>query len=336
MMLQTKKMITNLSSNPWADIPTAISGQLSRRRVTIEADFALFWFRDEAGRPGLLIEISRLISHSLLKEARISIRDIAVDVIEVAEEGIRSLVIRLEDTQKQDVFLKLCLDLVEHVKASEQKQDTFRVVCRRLKKWQSLLSGKAQHLLSANEVQGLYAELYFLSEMLDKGSVSEGMLIRGWKGPDKNQHDFILGDIAVEIKSVTGDQRGAVRITSEDQLTTHLDRLYLRVYFLSEPETDARGESLNSIIRRVARQLTEQENRDLFETKLETARYIDIPDYDTPHFRVKDCRSYLVAEDFPRITRNNLPVGIENVTYDLLLPGIDKFHIGEIQVREDS
>ncbi len=253
-----------------------------------------------------------------------------MDVIEVAEEGIRALIIKLEDTQNQDVFLKLCLDLIEHVKASEQNQNTFHVICRRLKKWQSLLSGKARNLLSANEVQGLYAELYFLAEMLESDRSRESILIYGWKGPEKNQHDFILSDIAVEIKSIAGDQRGKVRITSEDQLDTHLGRLYLRVYFLSEVQQG--GESLNAITRRIINQLTHRENRELLELKLESARYIDIPDYDLPMFRVKDCRTYLVLDDFPRITRKTLPEGIEAVAYDLVLAGIDRFRISGMEV----
>ena len=55
--------------NPWEAIPSALSGQFSRRRVNAEADLELFWFRDDAGRPGLLIEISKLISQASLQEA---------------------------------------------------------------------------------------------------------------------------------------------------------------------------------------------------------------------------------------------------------------------------
>ncbi|NOK57936.1 MAG: hypothetical protein GFH27_549287n240 [Chloroflexi bacterium AL-W] len=318
--------------NPWADIPFAVTGQFSRRRVNTEANFALFWFRDDAGRPGLLIEISRLISQDSLQEAKINIRDIAVDVIEVAQESIRALIIKLEDTQNQDVFLKLCLDLIEHVKASEQNQDTFHAICKRLKKWQSLLSGKARNLLSANEVQGLYAELYFLTEILESDRSRESTVIQGWKGPQKTQHDFIWDDMAIEIKSIAGDQRGKVRITSEDQLDTHLERLYLRVYFLSEVHDG--GESLNAIVKRIINQLTYRENRELFELKLESARYIDIPDYDLPMFWVKDCRTYLVLDDFPCITRKTLPEGIEAVAYDLVLAGIDRFRISGMEVME--
>ncbi len=72
----------------------------------------------------------------------------------------------------------------------------------------------------------------------------------------------------------------------------------------------------------------------MFELKLESARYIDIPDYDLPMFWVKDCRTYLVLDDFPRITRKTLPEGIEAVAYDLVLAGIDRFRISGMEVME--
>lgn len=325
-------MIMTSNYNPWADIPVAVSGQFSRRRVDTEAEFVLFWFRDDIGRPGLLIEISRLISLALLQEARISIRNISVDVIEVAEENIRALIIKLEDPQNQDVFLKLCLDLIEHAKTGEHDQNTFHVICRRLRKWQSLLSGKTKNLLSGNEIQALYSELYFLAEMLERDRSRESMLIQGWKGPEKTQHDFILNDLAVEIKSIAGDQRGKVRITSEDQLDTHLESLCLRVYFLAQMRDG--GESLNAITQRISNQLTYTENRALFDLKLESAQYIDIPDYDLPMFLVKECRTYLVRDDFPRITRKTLSEGVEAVSYDLVLASIDRFRISGMEVME--
>jgi hypothetical protein len=76
------------------------------------------------------------------------------------------------------------------------------------------------------------------------------------------------------------------------------------------------------------------ENKELFELKLESARYIDIPDYDLPMFWVKDCRTYLVLDDFPRITRKTLPEGIEAVAYDLVLAGIDRFRISGTEIME--
>lgn len=330
-MVQRMRTIMTSNFNPWKDIPAAPAGRLSRRRVNADASFALFWFRDDANRPGLLIEISQNISSIYLKNAKINIRDISVDVVEMADEGLRVLLIRLEEEQNSDVFLKLCLDLIERIAGGNEAEDRFHTTCKRLKKWQSLLSGNTKSLLSANEQQGLYAELYFIAEMLQEDSSCETVLIRGWQGPDRIQQDFILGNMAVEIKSVAGNQRGKVRISSEDQLDTHLDRLYLRVYFLSETQEDYNSESLNAVVKRIRSYLTDSENKDLFEIKLETARYIDIAEYGTPFYHVNDLRTYLISEDFPRITRRMLPEGIEAVSYDLVLASIEKFRINVME-----
>jgi hypothetical protein len=96
-------------------------------------------------------------------------------------------------------------------------------------------------------------------------------------------------------------------------------------------QDNGNAESLNEIVRRIASQLTHLESRELFELKLEAAGYIDIPDYDTPFFRVKDCRTYLVSEGFPRITRKTLTEGVEAVSYDLVLASIDKFRINALE-----
>lgn len=330
MILRMMRMIMTPNYDPWVDIPTAPIGQFSRRRVSAATNRELFWFRDETDRPGLLIGISRDIPPVALQEARINIRDISVDVVEASEEKIRALIIRLENDQNRDVFLKLCIDLIDRVVASKETENVFHVICKRLKKWQSLLSGKERNLLSANEIQGLYAELYFLAEMLMEDPSCESLLVRGWEGSEKTQQDFILYDTAIEVKSVSGNQRGKIRISSEDQLDTHLTRLYLRVYFLSE--TQSGGESLNAIVQRIVGQLTERKNTELFEIKLETARYIDIPEYDIPLFRVKSCHTYLASEGFPRITRKTLPEGIEAVSYDLVLSSIEAFRADTIDI----
>src|SRR5690606_23528752 len=117
-------------------------------------------------------------------------------------------------------------------------------------------------VLSPKEIQGLFAELYFISQKLQEDSSLETILINGWEGPEKTQHDFILESTAVEIKSIAGNDRGKVRISSEDQLHTHLDKIFLRVYLLSRLENTERGESLNSIVNSIFTMLTIPGNRE--------------------------------------------------------------------------
>lgn len=325
-------MTTNMThnENPWANIQPASQGTYSRLRVNLESSYTLFWFRDDANKPGLLIEISQYITVTELKKAKINIRDIMVNVIGLPDEGIRALVIQLEDQSNMDIFSKLCFDLVERITVSESSEANFYITCRRLKRWQALFSGQSSSLLSSNEIQGLYAELCFIAEKLSSYPELEDALIHGWEGTQLNQHDFIIGHTVVEIKSITGRDRAKVRISSEDQLHTHLDYLFLRIYLLTRSDDGKSGENLNQIIQRVNSLIMSAENRNLFEKKLRSARYIDIPDYNLPLFEVNDISNYQVTEYFPKIVRANLAEGIEHVSYDLVLARINQFKVADV------
>jgi len=316
-------------NNPWSDIPVASQGVISKLRVSPDCVHSIYWFRDDQGLFGLLVEIDNSISGHILNKARINIRGIQIDAVEVQDQHFRALTIKLEEQQNRDVFLKLCMDLIECVNRCHKHEDVFHAVCARLKKWQSLLSGKSKSLLTSREIQGLYAELCFVSACLDYKSFIKPYgkidIIRGWEGPEDGQHDFVLGDHAVEIKSIAGNQRNKVRISSEDQLYTHLGALFLRIYYLSEANEIEAGESLNEIVERITRTIEDHEVRALFETKLALARYIDISDYDYPKFNIKDIRTYAVENNFPRITPDAVPDAVEAVAYDLVLAGVEQF-----------
>ncbi|SFK64823.1 Putative PD-(D/E)XK family member [Nitrosomonas aestuarii] len=321
------------NNNPWSEISTASPGAISKLRTDSDSAHSVYWFRDDRGHCGLLVEIDNAISKHVLNKARINIRDIQTDVVEIQEEHFRALIIKLEELQNRDVFLKLCIDLIEWINRCHENDDVFHAVCTRLKKWQSLLSGKSKKLLNARERQGLYAELHFISECLNQKDTIKPQnhydLVKSWEGPEDGQHDFVLNDFAIEIKSIAGNQRSKIRISSEDQLYTHLSELFLRIYFLSETNEDDAGESLNGIVERINNILEDNETRELFDTKLTLARYINLPDYDYPKFKLKDIRTYSVGEGFPRITPDAVPEAVEAVSYDLILAGIERFRTVE-------
>lgn len=324
-----------LIPNPWADIPTAPADKLSRRRVNSESQHQILWFRDEASYPGLLIEVAPGVDSAQLRAFGISLRDVHVNIVDLPDVGFKALSIRLTDENKIDIFSRLCHDIVERLLSAGNGQTTFQIACRRLKKWQSLFAGRRNGLLTSNEVQGLFTELCFLAELLDSEAVSQEEAVRGWKGPSRVQQDFILNDIAVEIKSLTGQNRGEVRISSEDQLYSHLSRLFLRVYLLAEVYGTPTGENLNSLVRSVSAKITEEELREIFEATLNVAGYIDLPEYDQPQFVVKSCYTYLVTDSFPRIIKKTLPAGVQAVSYDLLLASIEPFRISDAAILEN-
>src|SRR5690606_39241666 len=110
-----------------------------------------------------------------------------------------------------------------------------------------------------------------------------------------------------------------IRVSSEDQLESLSDALFLRVYRLSSLADAAGARSLNEVVSSAQSLLGEAEAVEAFERKLVAYGYAPLPDYDEPRFVVSDVRSYRVDAGFPRLVRAQLPVGIANVLYDVSL-----------------
>lgn len=313
------------SSDPWAEIIVPPPGKYSRRRVEGARELDLFWYRDETGHEGLLCLVPASISNEEAAKASMTSRGVSADVRPI-DAVTRVLTIRLEDSSQKELFLKLCDDLIDRTLKEHDELAAFRTVCARLKRWQEFLSRGRKNVLSPNEVRGLFAELTYLSESLESGSYAGDVMVRGWLGPERGQHDFVIGDKAVEIKALAGSDRDLVRISSEDQLVSHLSTLLLRLYFLAQTEDSVGSESLNEIVQRLSVRLDDDQfTFDWFAVRLAQAGYIDLPHYDTPRFRVADVRTYLVRDDFPRILPSNLPAGVEDVAYSILLAAIEPY-----------
>lgn len=194
-----------------------------------------------------------------------------------------------------------------------------------MERWRTLLSRANRNRLSAQEVQGLFGELQFLEECIDGQHVSVQAAIEGWQGPKGAPHDFIFGQSAVEIKSISGSYADSVRISTESQLTTHLDTLHLRIVFLAVDTDCKAGLSLNDLIIRLKRKIQDSDFASAFEERLAEVGYVDIPEYDFPCFSVAQTRAYEVRDGFPRITPESLAPGISDVSYCIALSSIAGF-----------
>ena len=89
--------------------------------------------------------------------------------------------------------------------------------------------------------------------------MTPSMAVDAWCGADRVQQDFIFGDMAVEVKSLSGRERNSVRISSEDQLESLTSSLFLMVYRLSElPESD-QAMSLSALVQLIEQEIGEAE-----------------------------------------------------------------------------
>ncbi len=301
-------------SSPWDDI--AVPGfDFNVRQVAGETAVPCFWGRDVGGACLFIVELEGDHAAQYRKNA-VTVNGIDID-LRAGDRGQQRLVLALERQVDRDLFEGLCRTLASSLEHAADSASSLAVSMAHIRRWKTFLSGRSQHL-SADEVRGLYAEIIFLLELIN-WQTSSTAAVDAWLGPERSHQDFIFGNTAVEIKSLSGTERTTVRISSEDQLESLNDALFLRIYRLSSLADVAGARSLNEIVTAVHARLGEADAVEAFDRKLVAYGYAPLPDYDQPHFVVSDVRSYRVSNGFPRLMRSQLPTGIASVAYDIRL-----------------
>lgn len=304
-------------SSPWNDI-TVPSADYNVRQVPGETAVPCFWGRDTTGGCLFIVELQGDHTDQFRRNV-VTVHGIDVD-LRGGVPGQQRLVLTLEKQVDRDLFEGLCRTLASTLGRATDSASSLAVALAHIRRWKAFLSGRSQHL-SPEEVRGLFAELTFLLELIER-QPSSTVAVEAWLGPEKSHQDFIFGNTAVEIKSLSGTERSAVRISSEDQLESLNDELFLRIYRLSSLPDATGAQSLNEIVAAVQTQLAEAEAVEAFDRKLVAHGYAPLPNYDEPRFVVSDVKSYRVVDGFPRLMRSKLPTGIDKVAYDIRLETI--------------
>ena len=314
-------------SSPWDDI--AIPGaDFNVRQVAAKTVVPCFWGRDAGGACLFIVELQGNHTAQYQKNA-VTVKGIEVD-LRVGDLGRQRLVLALEREVDRDLFEGLCRTLASSLEHATDSASSLAVSLAHIRRWKAFLSGKSQHL-SIEEVRGLFAEIVFLTELIDR-RMSCTSAVEAWLGPERSHQDFIFGNTAVEVKSLSGAERSSLRISSEDQLESLNDLLFLRVYRLSSLADASGARSLNEIIAAVQIRLDEADAIEAFERKLVAHGYAPLPDYDKPRFVVSDVRNYYVCDDFPRLMRSQLPEGVAKVAYDIKLEAIASYQCDDAAV----
>jgi len=307
-------------SSPWDGI--AVPGtDFNVRQVPSETAVPCFWGRDTTGACLFIAELQGKHTDQFQKNV-VTVHGIDVD-LRGGDTGQQRLVLTLEDQVNRDLFEGLCRTLATALEGATDSSSALALALAHVKRWKTFMSGRSQRL-SPDDVRGLFAELTFLMELIDRQS-SSAFAVDAWLGPERSHHDFIFGNLAVEVKSLFGTERSTVRISSEDQLESLNDKLFLRIYRLSSlPEANS-SQSLNEIVTAVQSRLCEAEAVENFDRKLVSHGYAPIPFYDKPRFVVSNVHTYHVVQGFPRLIRSQLPIGIDRVAYDIRLEAITPY-----------
>ena len=110
------------------------------------------------------------------------------------------------------VFTALCADLLARFEAA-RTDDVLRLIRNTLSEWRALFAGTGR-VLTLRRLTGLFGELSVLIRLLEHSASA----IDTWVGPDQNRHDFLRGNLAIEVKTTLSDEGRQVRVHGLDQM----------------------------------------------------------------------------------------------------------------------
>ena len=166
---------------------------------------------------------------------------------------------------------------------------------------------------------GLIAELLCLERIVSADPLRR---VDVWTGPTKSQHDFLRGDIALEVKATAVREGRVVSISSIDQLEPPADgQLFLAVHRF-QPTTSDSGLTLPRLIERIHKLGVDAQE---FERRLSAAGYHPThdPEYSQRSLQLVDLRFYDTGSaNFPSIRRRSfvtgdVPAGTLRISYSI-------------------
>ncbi|MBY5883412.1 PD-(D/E)XK motif protein [Rhizobium leguminosarum] len=313
-------------SVPWDSIP-APAVDFSVLRVAGATGVPIYWGRDSAAQCLLIVELSGDHTAQFRRDV-VSLQGIDVDLRNGDSAGQQRLILTLARHIDSDLFRGLCETLIGSLKEVTDPAIAVAVALAHLRRWKAFLAGRNARLLLPEEVRGLFGELHVL-RILYEHTLPQIAAVDAWCGPDDSHQDFIFGNRAIEVKSLSGRERSTVRISSEDQLESLVDELFLLTQRLSsQPDAD-QSLSLNGIVALIESELADAEAIEQFSDKLAGMGYAPLAEYDAPRFVVGGLQGYRVTGGFPRLIRSELPPGVTKVFYDIMLEAIAPFSCDE-------
>ena len=265
------------------------------------------------------------------------LRDIKIETLPDNKHTDKQfLLVQLLDNQHRDIFSTLSEDLIHQVADIANEPELIKLLLLRLEKWRLLFEKMGQQGLSDEAQRALYGEIYFLRKLLQNVPNTD-YCVNSWKGVEKSVQDFQFSDWAVEVKTTHGKNQQKLHISSERQLDISLiPRIFLIHYSLEVRQYH--GENLNDLVDDVLKMLSDSPAaHNLFRLKLLEAGYFDIHRhlYSETGYSIRQENIYKITDDFPKITENQIPSGVGDVRYSLIVSANDDWTLSEHELFEN-
>ncbi|MGG1864855.1 PD-(D/E)XK motif protein [Bacillus safensis] len=228
------------------------------------------------------------------------------------------LVIRQEDEQSPEIFELVLQNLADHLAVAEEEGSLFSTVYKVLDRWRTFFQRGGFKRLSEEQQRGLFGELWFINEWLEKHPGQPPLIIEHWEGPTKGRIDFKGTRCGIEIKTIIEKLSKTIKISNENQLKLNeaVSSIYLYVCFLEQSRTH--GLSLQELAGQVRVKLAERSERiALIYSDLLTDLGFREEEYEDVLYFMEKTEVYEAGENFPRLIKEHLPKGISHVSYNI-------------------
>ena len=270
-----------------------------------------------------IMSVSKIVAIPELKNYRF--KGVGIFTIEVGNN--LELNIYLLDNDLKDIFLMFIQNILEDIEQSVTEREAITTTLNIVSKWKKLFDKINFNGLTLEQQKGLIGELLFLNYLLNNEKTSTNA-VNAWTGAEQEfqAKDFTLGSVGIEIK-FTSSKQPKIKVSNERQLDAeNFSELFLVLY--STEAVKENGFSLNSLIEQTRQKISKEDEHNFFNGKLQLNSYFD---EDREHYdrmySLKNIFSLAVTNEFPKITKSQLSLGIYETSYSIEISAVENFMI---------
>lgn len=268
-----------------------------------------------------IMSVSKNIAMPELKNCHFK----GVQIFTIEAENNIELNIYLLDNELKDIFSLFIQNILEDIQKSVSENEALITTLNVVSKWKKLFDKINFNGLTLEQQKGLIGELLFLNTLLNNEKPISNA-INTWTGTEQDfdSKDFTLGTVGVEVK-FTASKQPRIKVSNERQLDAeNLSELFLILY--STEAVKDNGISLNSIVEQTRQKISTEDERNVFNAKLQLNGYFDedIDNYERM-YSLKRMYVFKVTSDFPKIVKGQLPLGIYDTSYSIEISAVENF-----------
>ncbi len=270
---------------------------------------------------GVSSEGKRCLILALPGNKRIDFKGVQKENLSIEYFGeINLIVLQLTDIDFSDLFDDLVLSMYHGIKSITQVDEYSNHFIQAFYRWSEFFEDKKSDLLSEEVIKGIMGELLVLKLLITNTNKAEiNFLLKAWTGLYDRGNDFELENINIEVK--TKSPSGIdVRISSEFQLEVSPGK-GLELFVVSLLSDFTVGIHIRDLILEIKNLVQESSGDNTILWKALSQKNItakSVGQYDIYRFKPVNWVSYnCAAENFPKLSRSNIPEEISGLKYTL-------------------